>query len=427
MAMRTGRGMAAAALVAAGCTHIVNRETPAVRPGRIDPGITVVLEDSLGVIRGKRIGLLTNRSAVDRSGTSDIALLAHGVRARAAGVQLVALFSPEHGLGASEDRTNIPNARDPESGLTVISLYGTTPLAPPDSALAGLNALVIDLPDVGTRTWTYVTSMVYAMQAAARHHLPVVVLDRPNPITGVYVEGPMLDSAIAAIQPPRPYAFYSIPLRHGLTMGELASFYNDVLHIRADLHVIPVRGWRRALWFDQTHLKWERPSPGLPSLTSELLYPALVAFESSNLSVGRGTEAPFQRIGAPWLDAAKLVRLLRDQDVGGGGVRFLAESFTPDHPTDGKYAGHSIPGVRIVVTDRNGVHVGRLAASLLWAVAKLYPDSLRLDTLGFDARFGSAAARRAVLRGADPDGVIDAQLGAVVAFEQRSRRYMLYR
>jgi uncharacterized protein YbbC (DUF1343 family) len=261
----------------------------------------------------------------------------------------------------------------------------------------------------------------------------VIVLDRPNPLTGDRVEGPLLDSALADPvpsapgRPARPYALYPIPLRHGLTLGELALFYDDVLGLRADLHVIPVRGWRRDLWFDETGLPWVRPSPNLPSPRSALLYPALVAFESSNLSVGRGTDAPFERIGAPWLDAQRVVRLLRDRELGGSGVQFVAESFTPDRPTDGKYGGQRIPGVRIDVTERDQVQIARVAAALLWAVAQTHPDSLRLDTLGFDARFGSPAARRALVRGDDPDDVIDAELPAVVAFERRSRPYKLYR
>lgn len=420
-----------AVLISTACVHVSQREPPAVQAGRIDPGITVLLEDSVAVIRGKRLGLLTNQTGVDRSGRSDIDLLRSDRRAVAAGAHVVALFTPEHGLRGDVDRTGIASGPDARTGLPVYSLYGATAEAPPDSALAGLDALVIDLQDVGTRTWTYVGTMVYAMRAAARHRLPVIVLDRPNPLRGDRVEGPMLDAAIADADtslpghPARPYALYPMPLRHGLTMGELARLYDDVLHLDADLHVIPARGWRRALWFDQTRLPWVRPSPNLPTLRSTLLYPAIVAFEASNLSVGRGTDTPFQWIGAPWLDPRRVIALLRDCDLAG--VRFVAESFRPVQPTDGKYAGQSIPAIGVRVIDRNRIQVGRVGAALLWAIAKAHPDSLRLDTLGFDLRFGSPAARRALMRGDDPDGVIDAQLAAVIAFQQRSRRYILYR
>jgi len=241
----------------------------------------------------------------------------------------------------------------------------------------------------------------------------------------------MLDSLLANPdasvpgRPARPYALAPIPLRHGLTMGELALYYNDVLSLHTDLHVVPTRGWRRPLWFDETGLPWVRPSPNLPSLASALVYPALVAFEGTNVSVGRGTDDAFQQLGAPWLDAKRVVALLADR--GMPGVQFKAEKFTPHAPTDGKYGGRQIPGVRVVVTDRNAFHAGRVGAALLWAIAKASRDSLRIDTLTFDLRFGSPAARVALVRGDDPDAVIDQQLPAVVAFSQRVLRYQLYK
>jgi len=422
----------AASLFAVTCINSAREREPAVAHiGTIVPGITVLLEDSIGVVRGKRIGLLTNQTGVDRSGRSDIELLTSGIAASKAGVHVVALFSPEHGLRGTEDRQHIASGRDAATGLPVYSLYDETTEAPPDSVLHGMDAVVIDLQDVGARTWTYVAAAVYTMRAAARARVTVVVLDRPNPLTGIHIQGPVLDSALAnpneatADHAARPYALAAIPLRHGLTMGELALFYNDVLGIHADLHVIPVRGWRRVLWYDQTGLPWVRPSPNLPTLESALLYPALVAFESSNLSVGRGTEFPFRQLGAPWLDAHKVVELLRDHPPGG--VRFLETKFTPVQPSDSKYAGQRVNGVRIQVSDRDGTQVGRVTADLLWAIAKVHPDSLHLDTLGFDLRFGSADARRSLLRGDDPDGVIDRQYPAAVSFERQTRPYTLYR
>jgi uncharacterized protein YbbC (DUF1343 family) len=310
-------------------------------------------------------------------------------------------------------------------------LYGETVMAPPDSVLRRVDVLVVDLQDVGTRTWTYVASMVYALRAAARVGVPVIVLDRPNPLTGVRVEGPVLDSALANPdddEPTRraaPFALGPIPLRHGLTMGELAQYYNDVLGLKAKLHVIPARGWRREMWFNETGLPWVQPSPNLPSLNSVLLYPALVAFEGSNLSVGRGTPDAFQQIGAPWLDARRVVTALTERGVAG--VRFDVDSFTPNAPSDGKYAGRRVPGVRIVVFDREQVQTSRVAATLLWAVARVSRDSLRLDTAAFDRRFGSPTARTALLRGDDPDVVVNRLRKAVSAWEKRARRYMLYR
>ena len=272
--------------------------------------------------------------------------------------------------------------------------------------------------------------MVYAMRAAAARKLPVIVLDRPDPITGTHVEGPMLDSALAYAgshseeRAAQPVALYPIPLRHGLTMGELARFYNDVLQLHADLHVIPADGWRRSLWLDEAGLPWVNPSPNMPSLTSALLYPGLVAFESTNVSVGRGTAEAFQRVGAPWMDAQRVADLVNDHTLPGIMVR--VERFTPDHPSDGKYGGRSIPGVRIEVLSRDAVQSTRVGATLFWAIAQTAHDSLRVDAAGFDQRFGSPAAREALLRGDDPDGVMDRALGDAVAFRERSRQYWLY-
>jgi uncharacterized protein YbbC (DUF1343 family) len=216
-----------------------------------------------------------------------------------------------------------------------------------------------------------------------------------------------------------------MPLRHGLTMGELALYYDDQLGLHADLHVVPARNWRRSLWFDQTGLPWVRPSPNLPSLTSALIYPALVPFEGTNVSVGRGTPTAFQRLGSPWMDAHQIVEVLAKRRLPG--VRFAAESFTPRAPTDGKYGGRRIPGVRIIVTDRDAFQAGRIGAALLWAIAGVNGDSLRMDTLAFDLRFGDPAARAALMRGGDPDSVMDRELPAVAAFAERAGRYELYK
>jgi uncharacterized protein YbbC (DUF1343 family) len=381
-------------------------------------------------VRGKRIALLTNQTGIDEHGVSDIEVL-RNTRAHDAGVRLVRLFSPEHGIRGTEDRTHIESGIDERSGLPVHSLYTETAIAPPDSLLTDLDALVFDLQDVGTRTWTYVGSMIYAMRAAARRHLPIIVLDRPNPITGDHVDGPMLDSDLAndneqsARRPAKPYALYPFPLRHGMTMGEMARFYNDVLAIGAPLHVVPASGWKRSAWFDETGLPWVRPSPNLPNLTSALMYPALVAFEGSNVSVGRGTADAFQRLGAPWMNAAEVASLLNSRDTPG--VRFVVDSFTPMNPGDGKYAGRLIPGIRVMVTDRNAVRPGHLCAEILWALLRSNRDSLRVRDATFDERFGSSVMRQALFSGEDPDRVVDRGQGAVNAFEVAARRFLLYR
>ena len=395
------------------------------------PGITVLLDDSIHLIRGKRIGLLTNHTGIDERGRSDIDLLRADPRAIAAQVTLATLFSPEHGIRGTEDRSNLASGIDEQSGLTIHSLYGAMTIAPPDSTLRDLDALVVDLQDIGTRTWTYVGNVVYALRAARRAGITLIVLDRPNPITGARRDGPMLDANIAnaeeptAARPGRAYALYPFPLRHGMTMGEMAAYYNDTLGIGAQLKVVPVAGWRRTMWFDETGLPWVKPSPNMPSLASATLYPSLVPFEGSNVSVGRGTPDAFQRFGAPWLRSRQVAELLNGRGLAG--VRFDAEEFTPQDPGDRKYGGQRIPGVRIVIADRERIHAGRLSASILWALLQTHRDSLRITASTFDLRFGSAAGREALFAGDDPDSVIDRHLPGVVAFERAVRRYLLYR
>lgn len=419
------------AAVTGGCTVTSGRLDPpnALPEAKVKPGITVLVNDSINLIRGKKIGLVTNQTGINEHRESDIDVL-RDPKARKANVSLTMLFSPEHGIRGTEDRQNISNDVDRQTGLPIYSLYSSQTVAPPDSLVRQLDALVIDLQDVGTRTWTYVGAMVYSMRAAARTGKQIIVLDRPNPITGFFVEGPVLDSTLANPLDPAPgrpgqaYALYPMPLRHGMTMGEMALFFNDALNIHANLKVIPMNGWRRDLWFDRTGLPWVKPSPNMPSLQSAILYPGLVAFEGTNLSVGRGTATAFQLIGAPWLKARETVALLKDREIRG--VRFYQETFTPVGPTDGKYSGKAIPGIRIVITNRSQLQPSRVGAALLWAIAKTSRASLEINDRAFDLRFGSARVREALLRGDDPDGVIDREYRDAYAFRERTRRYLLY-
>ncbi len=396
----------------------------------VTPGISVLLKDSLHLVRGKKVGLLTNQTGINEKGTSDIDLLRDS-RARKAQVDLVMLFSPEHGIRGTEDREGLANSVDQKTGLPIISLYGAQTTAPPDSLMQKLDVLVFDLQDIGTRTWTYVGAMIYSMRAAARTGKTIIVLDRPNPITGFFVEGPVLDTALANPEDPAPtrpgqaYALYPMPLRHGMTMGEMALFYNEVLGIKANLKVVPMKGWRRDLWFDRTGLPWVRPSPNMPSLQSAMVYPGLVAFEASNLSVGRGTPSAFQLIGAPWLKSEEVIALIKQRELRG--VRLLAEEYTPENPTDLKYAGQKINGIRILVTNRSSMQPSRVGATLLWAIAKTSPKELTLDDRAFDLRFGAARVREALLKGEDPDAVIDREYKAAFEFREKTRRYLLYR
>ena len=404
------------------------RSAPVVVAG-VRPGISVLLTDSIGLVRGRRVGLLTNQTGVDEFGVSDIERLRDD-GAKRARVQLTALFSPEHGIRGTEDRENLASGIDARSGLVVHSLYTVTAIAPPDSTLRDLDVLVVDLQDIGTRTWTYVGSMVYAMRAAARRQLPIVVLDRPNPLNGIHIDGPLLDPSLAnaeeqsSTRSALPYALYPAPLRHGMTMGELALFFNAQLRIGAALHVVPVQGWRRAQWFDETGLPWRRPSPNLPDLTSATIYPALVAFEGTNVSVGRGTPDAFQQFGAPWLAADEVVALLTSRRLPG--VQFERRDFTPRAPGDGKFAGRRIAGVRILLTDRNQFSPGRTGASILWALSQTSRDSLVVRDAAFDLRFGRRALREALLRGEDPDAVVARDAGAVAEWQRQVAPFRLY-
>jgi len=430
--MRYYRLLAVLLPLCAGCVVISKQIDPTAElaEAKVKPGITILLADSIQLIRGKRIGLLTNQTGINEKGASDIDLL-RDRKARDASVNLVQLFSPEHGLRGTEDRQNIASGIDQKSGLPVYSLYGQQTTAPPDSLLRGLDALVFDLQDIGTRTWTYVGAMVYSMRAAARLHKPFIVLDRPNPITGYIIEGPVLDASLAnpddptAGRPGQAYALWPIPLRHGMTMGEMALYFNDVLKIHADLHVVPAQGWRRDVWFDLTGLPWVKPSPNMPDIHSAVLYPGLVAFEATNLSVGRGTPDAFQRIGAPWLNAPATVALLRDREIPG--VRFYSESFMPVNATDGKYSGQMIPGIKIVVINRSALQAARVGASLLWAINKTAGTRLTIRNRDFDLRFGSPSVREALLRGDDPDVLIDKEYKSAYAFREATRQYLIYR
>lgn len=430
--MRYHRLLAVLLPLCGGCVVISKQIDPTseLAEAKVRPGITILLGDSIQLIRGKRIGLLTNQTGINERGVSDIDLL-RDKKARNAAVSLVQLFSPEHGLRGTEDRQNIASGIDQKSGLPVHSLYGQQTMAPPDSLLRGLDALVFDLQDIGTRTWTYVGAMVYSMRAAARAHKPFIVLDRPNPITGYIIEGPVLDASLANPDDPAPgrpgqaFALWPIPLRHGMTMGELALYFNDVLKIHADLHVVPAQGWRRDVWFDLTGLPWVKPSPNMPDIHSAVLYPGLVAFEATNLSVGRGTAEAFQRIGAPWLNAAAVVAMLRDREMPG--VRFYNESFTPVNASDGKYSGQMIPGIKIVVINRSALQAARVGASLLWAINKTAGARLTIQNRDFDLRFGSPSVREALLRGDDPDVLIDKEYKSAYAFREATRQFLIYR
>ncbi len=337
----------------------------------------MLLRDSLHLIRGKRLGLITNQSGVDAQGVSTIDRLAHLPEAK-----LVALFAPEHGIrGELAPGEPVSDAVDQRTGLPIYSLYGAS-RAPTRHQLDSLDVLLVDLQDVGARPYTYVSTTVLAMRAAAAAGRRLIVLDRPDPI-GCAVQGPVLDTAYASFLGMLP-----VPLRHGMTLGELARFANARLAIGADLVVVPVHGWHRCEWFDRTRLPWVRPSPSLPDLESVAWYPGTVLFEATNLSVGRGTDAPFRQVGAPWLDAPRVVRAMARRYH----VALDAVHFTPRAPGDGKFDGVPLAGVRFRRMNRARGDPVRDAVRLLVTIRALHPGALELDSLGLARRLGRPLA-----------------------------------
>jgi uncharacterized protein YbbC (DUF1343 family) len=385
--------------------------------GRTRTGIDVLVASHFDLLRApdapgpRKVGLLTNQTGRDFDGRRTIDVLA-----QAPGVKLVALFSPEHGITGTEDRADIADTRDSATQLPVYSLNFANPATrrPRPEWLRGLDAIVVDLQDAGASFYTYHITMAYLMEAAAKAGVEVVVLDRPNPITGTAVEGPVSDA-----DSPSPLHYAPLPVRHGMTLGELARMLNAERKIGAWLSVVPMAGWRRADWFDQTGLRWVSPSPNLPSVTAATLYPGVAMAEWSNVSVGRGTDSPFEVVGAPWVDGPRLAAYLNRRRIPG--VRFDASQFTPKSSV---YRGESCGAVKIVVIDRSKIEAGRLGAELVSALLRLYPGKY---DLGRTAELvGNRKAVEALARGEDPEAVARGWQGTLSEFVKRRREYLLY-
>jgi uncharacterized protein YbbC (DUF1343 family) len=366
------------------------------------------------LLRHQRIGLITNQTGRSADGRRTIDLLYARTDLR-----LLALFSPEHGLlGVAAPGQSIANARDAQTGLPIYSLYGATD-QPTAAMLAGLDALVYDLQDVGARYYTYIWTMALAMQSAAEHNLRFIVLDRPDPLGGMLVQGNLLDPQFASL-----VGLYPIPMRYGMTPGELADFLNIEHGIHADLTVVALAGWQRSLYYDQTSLAWIPPSPSMPDLESALQYPGMCLFEGTNLSVGRGSSRPFQQIGAPWLRAMALAQRL--EAYGFSGVHFEAISFTPVQPDDGKYAGEAVYAVRFSATDRSRYDPIDVALAALIETARLHPDQLAWNVSHFDALAGSLELREQILAGASLAAVTQGWATALAAYNRQRSPYLLY-
>jgi uncharacterized protein YbbC (DUF1343 family) len=381
-------------------------------PGTVRPGIEVLLADSASLVRDRRVGLVTNQSGVDASGVSDV------VRLRAAGVRLVALFSPEHGFrGAAEPGAAVASSADSATGLPIYSLYGRTS-APTDKMLAGIDLLLVDLQDAGARYYTYITTTVDVMKAAAGKGIGVVVLDRPNPIGGA-VQGNVLEEAHSS-----SVGRLRVPMRHGLTLGELARLARADLSISGELVVVPASGWRRTMALDETGLPFIPPSPNLRTLESLFHYPGTCLFEGTNLSVGRGSDAPFEQIGAPWLDTAAVLSELRRASLPG--VRARSARFTPSRPGDGKYADTLLAGIRLEVTDRAAYDPTATAVHLLTAIRRRHPGEFGWIAKHFDRLAGTTKLREAIESGMAPEAIVRGWEPARREFLARRRAVVVY-
>jgi len=371
------------------------------RGGATLTGLDVLVARKFQPLQGKHVGLITNQTGVDRLGRRNVDLM------RAAGVPVVALFSPEHGLEGREDRPGLPDITDAASGIKVFSLYGKT-LRPTPEMLRGIDALVFDIQDVGARFYTYETTMAYAMESAAKAGIPYYVLDRPNPITGMHVEGPLLDAANQSFVG----YFPGLPVRHGMTMGELARLFNAENKIGAALTVIQMEGWNRGDWFDDTGLAWIDPSPNLRSLNAATLYPGLCLLEASRgYSVGRGTDSPFEQIGADFMGALEFAAYLNRRGIPGVRV----------YPT----RVGAVEGVRFVIVNRELLDSTRLGLEVAAAIQKLYPG--KIDFSLNKLLIGSAEAVRQLQAGDDPRSIQQGFQDAVAAFLKMRQPYLLYR
>jgi uncharacterized protein YbbC (DUF1343 family) len=388
------------------------------RPGAaVRSGLEVLLADSLHLVRGQRVGLLTNHSAVTRGGESVIdALHLHPE------VDLVALFGPEHGLrGGIEGGVRIDDDVDGANGLPVFSLYGARQRPTPES-LAGLDVLIFDMQDIGARPYTFVWTMAMAMEVAAAEGLPFLVLDRPNPITG-RMEGPLMQMEMRDVAQAIT-GYYPVPLRHGMTVGEIARYVNEEYGVGARLTVVPADGWTDDVWFDETGLPWIDPSPNIRSLDAALRYAGLVLLEATNLTVGRGTDDPFAYVGAPWVESGALVERLAAHDLPG--VRFHPARFVPEGEGWVPFRGETVHGVRIEVTDREAYPSVLAALVLMHEIRNQSPQRFRVTNEGMTQMLGSRWARQAFDRGEDPHAIAGRWDEELAAWSRVRERYRMY-
>lgn len=421
--------LVAAALALSSAAHAIRNDSapntahppaPCTRPGAVLPGIEVLLADSVHLVRGKRVALLTNHTGVNRCGRRTVDLLV-----ATPGVEVVAIFAPEHGLtGTAEGGAVIRSGRDSASGVRVVSLYGERQ-APTAAMLRDVDVLLYDVQDVGARAYTFVWTMALAMRSAGEAGKPVLVLDRPNPIRSDRVGGDLIEPRYRTIT-----GLFPVPVRYGLTPGELARWLVGAGHVRATVGVVPMRGYRRSHWYEETGIPWIAPSPNIRDAETALLYPGLVFFEATNVSEGRGTSRPLRTVGASWLtDAPDAARELNALALPG--VRFTATRRAVRKGE--KFGGLTIPMIDVVVTDRDLLEPVAVGAHMLRVLHRRHPDRVRYQARGLEELAGSRELREAITAPGSADVVrarLDTLLRAWAAeatkFELESQQYWMY-
>jgi uncharacterized protein YbbC (DUF1343 family)/CubicO group peptidase (beta-lactamase class C family) len=386
----------------------VRRET--ARNGNTLTGLEVLAREKFARLKGRQVGLITNHTGVDRRGRRAVDLMVES------GVAVKALFAPEHGITGMRDDENVGHEKDEATGVPIFSLYQGDNRRPSDEMLRGIDVLIFDIQDVGARFYTYMCTMLNAMREAGRLQIPVLILDRPNPITGVRVEGPMLDDDLQSF-----IGCYSLPLRHGMTLGEIAMMANEEGRLGVKLEVVKMEGWQRGDWFDSTGQVWTNPSPNMRSLNAALLYPGVGMLEGSkNYSVGRGTDSPFEQIGADWIQGPELADYLNRRHIPG--VRFYPTRFLP---ASSSLSGRVVEGVRFVVTGREEFSALRLGTEVAGALVKLFPGKMSFE---MNLRLiGNRTVAEALAKGTDPRLVTESCEAGVQEFLARRDKFLLYR
>src|SRR3984893_9017320 len=386
----------------------VQRARHSRHAARVMVGLDVLESERFAPLRGKHVGVMNNPSVLASQCRTRVDALTH-----APGVQVIALFTPEHGLGGNKDE-NVSSAKDPVSGLPVYSLYGET-RRPTDEMLAGIDALVFDVQDAGVRFYTYTATMAYCMEEAAKRKIAFFVLDRPDPIGGEIVEGPMLDEDKTSFT-----AYFRLPVRYGLTIGELAQLFDEENHIQCDLHVITMKNWQRKYFYEHTGLRWVPPSPNLRTLNGSIIYPGLEILQNAGVSVGRGTETPFEEFGAPWMHGQEIAARLNEQH--NAGLLFSATNFTP---MSGLYAEQKCGGVAIRIVDERAVRSMSAGMKIAALLKMLYPE--HFDAAKLLLLIGNAETVRQLQEEIDPAQITAGWSEGLQAFERLRLKYLLYK